>query len=252
MKKHYLKYIFIVSIGAFLTACVSSTKMIYFQKKSERPLKENLINFEPKIQAGDLLNINVSAIDKEAAAPFNLYETTGFGIQKPISYLVDFDGTINFPALGRIKVQGLTNKEITSKLTHLLADYIKNPIVNVRIINFKVSVLGEVKNPGSYNVKSERISIFDAIAMAGDLTIVGKRGNVKLLREQNGIRKFVTLDLTDERIVNSPYFYLVQNDVIYVAPNKTKINTSAQSASAGIIISSISTLISLIAIFVRF
>jgi len=225
--------------------------MIYLQNKGGLPLKEDLINFEPKIQPGDLLTINVSALDKEAVAPFNLYETTGFGIQKPISYLVNYDGTINFPALGTIKVKDLTNKQITTKIEHLLADYIKNPIVNVRIINFKISVLGEVKNPGSYSVKSERISIFDAIAMAGDLTIVGKRGDVKLIREQNGIRKFVTLDLTDRRIVNSPYYYLAQNDVIYVEPNKTKINTSANSPNTGIIISSISTLISLIAIFVR-
>lgn len=251
MKKHYLKNIFIISIGLFITSCVSPTKMIYLQNKGGLPLKEDLINFEPKIQPGDLLTINVSALDKEAVAPFNLYETTGFGIQKPISYLVNYDGTINFPALGTIKVKDLTNKQITTKIEHLLADYIKNPIVNVRIINFKISVLGEVKNPGSYSVKSERISIFDAIAMAGDLTIVGKRGDVKLIREQNGIRKFVTLDLTDRRIVNSPYYYLAQNDVIYVEPNKTKINTSANSPNTGIIISSISTLISLIAIFVR-
>ncbi len=251
MKERYLKYIFVVSLGIFLTACVSPAKMIYFQNKGKGPLKEEALNFEPKLQAGDVLTINVSAIDMEAAAPFNLYETTGFGIQKPISYLVYYDGTINFPALGMIKVQGLTIKGLSTKLTHLLADYIKNPIVNVRIINFKISVLGEVKNPGSYSVKSERISIFDAIAMAGDLTIVGKRGDVRLLREQNGIRKFVTLDLTDERIVNSPYYYLVQNDVIYVEPNKTRINTSANSPNTGIVISSISTLISLIAIFVR-
>jgi len=251
MKKHYLKGIFIIGIALLLASCVSPTKMIYLQNKNGIPLKENLINFEPKIQAGDLLTINVSAIDKEAAAPFNLYETTGFGIQKPISYLVHYDGTIDFPALGTIKVQGLTNKEITNKIEHLLADYIKNPIVNIRIINFKVSVLGEVKNPGSYSVKSERISIFDAIAMAGDLTIVGKRGDVKLIREQDGIRKITTLDLTNINIINSQYYYLVQNDVIYVQPNKTKINASANSPNTGIVISSISTLISLIAIFVR-
>ncbi|WP_456377317.1 polysaccharide biosynthesis/export family protein [Lutibacter sp.] len=234
------------------TSCVSKKEMIYFQDIDGVEINETIKKYEPKIQEGDILNINVSAIDAMAAAPFNLYEGTGIGTPKPITYLVNSDGEINIPVLGKIKVEGFTTKQITTNLTNKLkSDYIKNPIVNIRLINFKVTVLGEVKAPGTYPVLNERVSIIEAIGMAGDLTIQGERSTVMLIREQEGKRKSVTIDLTNKKIFNSPYYYLAQNDVIYVAPNKAKINSSAVGSNAGIIISSISALISLIAILTR-
>lgn len=252
MKTNYIYTLLFLVLLSSSTSCVSKKDMIYFQEIEGVEVNETIKNYEPKIQKGDILNINVSAIDATAAAPFNLYEATGIGTPKPITYLVNSDGEINIPVLGKTKVEGFTTKQITDNLTNKLQkDYIKNPIVNIRLINFKVTVLGEVKAPGTYTVLNERISIIEAIGMAGDLTIQGKRSTVKLIREQGGKRMIVELDLTNKKIFNSPYYYLAQNDVIYVAPNKAKINSSAVGANAGIIISSISALISLIAILTR-
>ena len=237
------------------SSCVSNKKMLYFQDIEGVENSTVLANYQPKIQSGDLLNINVAAIDAEAALPFNLYETPVVGTYtsnlKPLFYLVNTDGEINFPVLGTLKVAGFTSKELTKSLSEQLASYITKPIVNIRLTNFKITVLGEVKTPGTYPVANERISIIEAIGLAGDLTIQGKRTTVTLVREVQGERKFVTIDLTNKKLFNSPYYYLAQNDVIYVEPNKTKVNSSAVGSNAGLILSSISTLISLIAILTR-
>ena len=246
----------LIVLMAFATSsCVSNKKMLYFQDVEGVENSTVLANYEPKIQPGDLLNINVAAIDAEAALPFNLYETPVVGTYtsslKPLAYLVNTDGEINFPVLGTLKVAGFTSKELTKSLSEKLGSYITKPIVNIRLTNFKITVLGEVKTPGTYPVANERISIIEAIGLAGDLTIQGKRTTVTLVREVQGERKFVTIDLTNKQLFNSPYYYLAQNDVIYVEPNKTKINSSAVGSNAGLILSSISTLISLIAILTR-
>ncbi|NOR29384.1 MAG: polysaccharide export protein [Lutibacter sp.] len=238
------------SIALLSVACVPSKKMIYFQEIENVKIEETVVNYEPKLQVGDMLNISVSAIDIEAVQPFNLFVGSGDSATA-MSYLVNIDGELNFPVLGKIKVEGFTNKEVTDLLTKRLSDYIKNPVVNVRLINFKVSVLGEVRDPGTYPVTNERISIIEALSLAGDLTIQGKRANVLLVREEQGKRVFVNIDLTNKQLFNSPYYYLAQNDVVYVAPNKTKINNSGIGTSTGIIFSAISVLISLIAILTR-
>ncbi len=246
----------LILLMAFTTSsCVSNKKMLYFQDVEGVENSTVLANYEPKIQPGDMLNINVAAIDAEAALPFNLYETPVVGTYtsnlEPLAYLVNTDGEINFPVLGTLKVAGFTSKELTKNLSEQLASYITKPIVNIRLTNFKITVLGEVKTPGTYPVANERISIVEAIGLAGDLTIQGKRTTVTLVREVQGERKFVSIDLTNKKLFNSPYYYLAQNDVIYVEPNKTKINSSAVGSNAGLILSSISTLISLIAILTR-
>ncbi|HCE56104.1 MAG TPA: sugar transporter [Lutibacter sp.] len=226
--------------------------MVYLQDADGIDAIEAIVKVEPKIQQNDILSINVSAMDAEAALPFNLFEAgNATSVPKPITYLVNSDGEINFPVLGKIKVEGFTTKEITSHLAETLAVYIKNPIVNIRLTNFKVTVLGEVKSPGTYPVPNERISILEAIGLAGDLTIQGKRKTVVLIREQNGKRTFIDIDLTSREILNSPYFYLAQNDVLIVEPNKSKVNSSAVGANTGIILTSISFLISIVAILIR-
>jgi polysaccharide export outer membrane protein len=231
-------------------SCVSKKEIVYLQDAEGITALEAIVKVEPKIQQNDILSINVSAMDAEAALPFNLVEVSGT-TSKPITYLVNSNGEINFPVLGKIAVEGFTTKEITSYLTDALAVYIKNPIVNIRLTNFKVTVLGEVKSPGTYPVANERISILEAIGLAGDLTIQGKRKNVVLIREQNGKRTFIDIDLTNKEILNSPYFYLAQNDVLIVEPNKTKINSSAVGPNIGVIFASISTLISIIVLITR-
>jgi len=255
MNKQYYTYIKLLVLGVLVSSCVSNKKMLYFQDVEGVENPTVLANYEPKIQPGDLLNINVAAAEAEAALPFNIYETPVVGTNtsslKPLSYLVNTDGEINFPVLGTLKVAGFTSKEVTKSLSEQLASYIAKPIVNIRLTNFKITVLGEVKTPGTYPVPNERISIIEAIGLAGDLTIQGKRTTVTLVREVQGERKFVSIDLTNKQLFNSPYYYLAQNDVIYVEPNKTKVNSSAVGSNAGIILSSISTLISLIAILTR-
>ena len=251
MKKR-IKVAFVIVLMISMGSCVSKKEMVYLQDADGIDAIEAIVKVEPKIQQNDILSINVSAMDAEAALPFNLFEAGNTtSVPKPITYLVNSDGEINFPVLGKIKVEGFTTKEITSHLAETLAVYIKNPIVNIRLTNFKVTVLGEVKAPGTYTVPNERISILEAIGMAGDLTIQGKRKTVVLIREQNGKRTFIDIDLTSREILNSPYFYLAQNDVLIVEPNKSKVNSSAVGANTGIILTSISFLISIVAILIR-
>ncbi|MGV8947309.1 MAG: polysaccharide biosynthesis/export family protein [Lutibacter sp.] len=246
-----ISFVLLISMGS----CVSNKNMLYLQDEEGIRVMETIVKVEPKMQQGDILAINVSAVDAEAALPFNLYETPVLGNTmtnaKPLTYLVNSDGEINFPVLGKIKAEGYTTKELTNKLTEALAVYIKKPIVNIRLTNFKITVLGEVKVPGTYPVPNERISILEAIGLAGDLTIQGKRQTVVLIREQGGKRTFVDIDLTSKEMLNSPYFYLAQNDVLIVEPNKSKINSSAVGANTGIILTSISFLISIVAILIR-
>ena len=249
-----MKQLIILGV-VLINSCASSEKIVYFQDIEGQVVNDTLINFEPEIQFGDILAINVSAIEAEAAIPFNLYETPNiserFSNPKPLTYLVNIDGHIHFPVIGNLNVGGLTTKQIVDKLTSLLVDYIKNPIINIRLVNFKVSVLGEVKTPGSYTVSNERITIIEALGLAGDLTIHGKRESVLLVRELDGKRTFVTIDLTNKKLFNSPYYYLAQNDVIYVAPNKTKVNASVVGTNTGVIVSSVSILITLLALLIR-
>jgi len=241
----------ILLTNCFLFNCVSANKINYFQIDDTSKLKETIVNYEPKLQIGDILTINVSAIDKESAIPFNLVESQNIGNQIPIPYLINVDGEINFPVLGEIKVAQLTTKELTDSLTQLLLPYLKKPIVNIRITNFKITVLGEVKKPGSYPVLNERISIIEALSLAGDLTIYGDRKNIVLIREYNGKRTSETVDLTNRALFDSPYFYLSQNDALYVASNKTKVNSSVVGPNTSVILSSISILTTIIAILVR-
>ena len=251
MKNNKFKYLFIVGLGMLLASCVSTQKVVYFQEVAGVEVQENITIFEPKVQIGDLLNINVAALDHEAAIPFNLMESAINSAPRALPYLVNASGELNFPVLGAIKVVDLTTKQLTDFLVKSLSEFIINPVVNIRLINFKVTILGEVKAPGTYTIQNERISIVEALGLAGDLTIQGKRGNVLLIREQQGKRVKIPIDLTSEYLLNSPYYYLAQNDVIYIEPNKAKRNSSAVGANTSVILSSISTLISILAILTR-
>ena len=244
------KYILILASALFLTGCMSSKKIVYFQESEAIKVQETLANFQPQIQLGDLITISVSASDPASAEIFNLYETpSAVGNPKLLPYLVDADGQINFPILGKLTVAGLTTQQIGDQITQALSTYLVAPIVNVRLTNFKITVMGEVKSPGSFTIPNERITLVEALGLAGDLTIQAKRNTVLLIREKNGTRDFVTVDLTNKALFNSPYYYLAQNDVLYVEPNKTKINSSAVGAGTSVLLASVGILISLITLF---
>jgi polysaccharide biosynthesis/export protein len=256
MGKTILKYVSIFSLAILLNACASQEKIVYFQDTEGLTINDEILNYEPKIQAGDLLFINVSATEPEVAIPFNLYETPILGnyisSSKPITYLVNTDGEINFPILGKIKVKGQTTKALTTHFENILSDYIKDAVINIRLTNFKVSVIGEVNRPGAFTIDNERISIIEALSLAGDLTIYGNRKSVTLIRDYEGKKEFITIDLTNKELFNVPnYYYLKQNDVVYVSPNKTKVNSSKVGSNTGVVISSVSVIIALLAIIIK-
>lgn len=247
MKLKHLKKLSIIGSALLFMGCVSNKDMLYFQESDQVKIEETLVNFEPAIQPGDLITIHVSANDPLSAQTFNLYEaTTVAANQKLLPYLVDSEGSINFPVLGKLKVSGFTTHQIGNQVTEALTTYLVAPIVNVRLTNFKITVMGEVKTPGTYTIPNERITIVEALGLAGDLTIQAKRKSIMLIREQNGKRDFYTVDVTNKKLFNSPYYYLAQNDVIYVQPNKAKVNSSSVGAGTSVLLSSIGVLISLI------
>ncbi len=167
------------------------------------------------------------------------------------TYTVDDNGNVTLPLLGKVHIEGLTRLEAISKLREELGQYIKDPGVNINFVNFRISVLGEVAKPGSFIIPTERVTVLDALGMAGDMTIRGVRKNVTLIREVDGKKSVHQLDLTKRSTLNSPYYYLAQNDVLYVEPNKAQINNSQLGANTNIIISIASLLITVISVLTR-
>ncbi len=247
----YLRLMLAIFVALVFVGCASSKKINYFQNSDEIVLNDAVVNFQPTIQYADILAINISSIEPELAVPFNNFEVQDDRMIRQIPYIVNANGEINFPILGKLSVAGLTTQELTDTLYNKLLKFLNNPTVSVQLTNFKVSVLGEVLRPGAYTIVNERITIPEALALAGDLTIYGKRKTVTLIREQNGTRTFIPIDLTSKAMFNSPYYYLVQNDILYVEANKTRVNASAVGPNTSIIVSSLSILISLAAILIR-
>ena len=245
-------------LAIFLFAsCQSYKKVPYLQDVEvvERTVQpENL--YDAKIMPKDLLTIVVSCTNPELAVPFNLAiaSTTSANTQSaPQAYLVDNEGKINFPVLGELKVSGLTKKEAEHLIVEKLKPYIKEtPIVTVRMVNYKISVIGEVTHPGTFTISNEKVNLFEALAMAGDMTIYGLRDNVKLIRENaDGKQEIVTLDLSKAETILSPYYWLHQNDIVYVAPNKVKARNSDIGNSTGLWFSATSILVSLTSLLVN-
>jgi len=239
--------------------------MVYFQNLEELNAKDvsSSIYENLEIKPNDQLSITVSAEEMEAAIPFNLPfignmmgrqtgEIRVNGTPALQNYLVNADGEIQFPVLGLIKVAGLNRKELSKKLQEEISEYIQKPIVMVNISNFQVTVLGEVNQPGTFPVQDEYLSLPKALGMAGDLTIYGKRKNVLVVREsKNGIKEHAYLDLTDADIVNSPFYYLQQNDVVYVEPNGPQLQSASYNRNASVYISIASVLVSLAVLLTR-
>ena len=219
-----------------LGSCGSIKNVPYFKNSDTFDEESSAFLYDARIMPKDQLTITVSTITPEAAAPFNLNVPSGTGASAGAgAYLVDNQGYITFPVVGSLKVSGLTKSEaeqlIQTKIKHYMNSE-ETPIVTVRMSSYSVTVLGEVGSPGTFLVSREKINIFEALAQAGDLTIYGYRDNIKLLREDaNGKKSFHTLNLNDANIVNSPYYYLQQNDIVYAEPNKVKARNSLIGAS---------------------
>ncbi|TDD75945.1 polysaccharide biosynthesis/export family protein [Flavobacterium caseinilyticum] len=230
-----------------LFSCASRKDMIYYQDIDNLGSQQKSNSYEIKIQPDDLLMISVYAEDPEIAKSFSLNVSTGLTsvASKGSVYLVDANGSIDFPTLGKMKVSGLTRTEVLDLLDAKISRYIKKPIISLSISNFKVSVQGEVGKPGTYPILSERITLIEALSMAGDLTVFGKRDNILIIREIDGVKSFNRVDITKAGFMNSPFYYLAQNDVVYVEPNQNKINVAAINPSTGLIFSVLSILFTL-------
>ncbi len=218
----------------FMASCASVKNTVYFQDlpiDSVRVVKEAAAFTEPVIQADDLLSVTIQTIDPTTAAVANqavaiqavgASSATMTGNQVISGFLVDKDGFIHMALIGKVDVKGLTTYQARERITSLATQYYKDPTVQVRFANYKITVLGEVARPATYTVPNEKVSVLDALGLAGDMTIYGKRENVLLVREQNGAKELVRLNLNDTQLFQSPYFYLRQNDVLYVEPGKAK------------------------------
>ena len=219
---------------AFLASCSAPKEVLYLQDIAS--IKEENIdkNYEVIIHKDDLLAILVNSKDPELALPFNMPVVTyqigaqTTAQQRLLGYLVDQNGDIDFPILGKIHVEGLTRMQVTELIKQKLMseDLIKDPIVTVQFLNFKVSVMGEVTRPGTFDISGDRITLLEALSMAGDLTIYGRRDRVAVIREKDGKRRILYHDLRSSDIFQSPCYYLQQNDIVYVEPNKAKTGQS--------------------------
>ena len=250
--------LFLTTFGLFLSSCVVTKKTVYFSNlpDSVRGVSVLPAEFkEPVIQTDDILSINIQTIDPESTAAVNqvsvampavgISSASAIGNQTVAGFLVDKEGTIEISMIGKVKVAGLTTFQARELIRTKAQRYFHNPTVHVRFANFKVTVIGEVAKPATYTVPNEKVSLLDAIGLAGDLTIYGKRENILLVRENNGKKEFERFNLNSSDIFQSPYFYLKQNDVIYVEPNKAKVATTnaARTQTISLIGSAISVLI---------
>ncbi len=241
-----------------LASCGTKEDVVYFNGIDSKDNIVGIDSYMPTYHIDDELIIIVSAIDAEAAKPFNLMAVTysddirytGYGRERLQSYIVDSDGNIDFPVLGKIKIAGLNRDQATKMFEDKLTDYIKKPIINIRTLNYKVTVLGEVARPGTYTATNERITLIEALGLAGDMTIYGERENVLVIHDYDGKKTYTRVNLKSQELFESPAYYLAQNDVVYVEPNKTAARASKIGASTGVIIASIGILISVATLIV--
>lgn len=236
----------------FLGSCATKKEVVYFQdaKGFETLVDQN--KFTPKFKVDDLVSIHVSTLNNEASAPFNLFRGSTEGRLTPesVDYLIDEQGEIDFPVIGKLKIAGLSPEETRQLLRQRLSEYLKDPIINIRLRNFSVTVLGEVRQPGTYPVDGEKITILEALGLAGDLTIKGQRENIMVIRDFDGTKVYTRIDLTNKAALTSPVYYLTQNDVVYVEPNKSAITASSLDNRATIAISIASLLITSTVLFI--
>jgi polysaccharide export outer membrane protein len=240
-----------------LSSCASNKNVLYIQNSSGVTV-DNTLTYANVLQTDDNIIITVTSAEPELASQFNLMylnlrssEIRTLSDENLYTYLINQNGDIDFPVLGTIKIAGLTRIEAENKIKELLKKHIVDPGVSIRVINFKVSVLGEVLRAGSQHVVGDRVTLLEAISMAGDLTIYGNRKEIMIIREADGVKTISEVDITDANFINSPYYYLDHNDVVYVKPNKTRVNSSVIGPNITVGISALSLLITIIALSTR-
>lgn len=264
MKK--IKNIFLVST-LILTAfsCKPKENMVYMENQTSSIDQEvkQAVFLGTHLQSGDLLDIKVTAFDDNAVRPFNLHSMNQAGNTNeyipnqvtqtaPVGYLVSNEGYIVFPVLGKIFVQNMTMSELREDLEKRLLEYLTDPMVSIRQLNFNITVLGEVKKPGQYTSPSDKVTILQALGMAGDMTDNGDRTKVKLVRHENGSDQTYVIDFTDKNITSSPYYYMQQNDVLYVEPDANKKIIANVNPNRTLIFSIIGSAIALLSLIIRF
>ncbi len=251
--KNWKYFLVLLFAGTALGACRSAKEVAYLQDTYDTDIQQILNYQDIKIKPGDMLSIYVSHKEPALAALFNMGESASTDSQKSPGYTVDFNGEIDFPVVGRIKVSGLTRGELSSMLKNRLDEdgLLKNAVVTIAFQNFNVSVLGEVNNPGKYAVQGDRVSLLDAIALAGDLTIYGRRDSIMVIRESDGQRQILYNNILSKDVLNSPSFYLQQNDMVYVRPNRVKAQQSGinQNNNVGVWLSATSLLLTIMRFF---
>ncbi|MFT4646353.1 MAG: polysaccharide export outer membrane protein [Planctomycetota bacterium] len=252
MNRMIKNFLLIILITGF-SSCVSKKDIVYFQNDEIDQAKVSN-SYKTVIKPDDLLQITITALDIEAVRPFNLAAVTyatssnsAIGVAQQQTYLVDTKGEIEFPVLGKIKIGGLSRDETIDLLKSKLSpDYIKEPNVNIKIANYKISVMGDVQRPGSYNIPNERITILDALALAGDINISGQRNNILIIREEDAKKTQYRVDLRSNELLTSPVYYLQQNDVVYVEPNYARIQSASANSSTSLFISISSVIVALL------
>ncbi|HRP52772.1 MAG TPA: polysaccharide biosynthesis/export family protein, partial [Fluviicola sp.] len=252
--------LFLISLVIIaLTSCNIRKNVVYFQTTSTDTTQNN---YTPVFKTDDLLSITVLADDPETAIPFNLPSmnnsmntNSGYSQGNPerSGYLIDENGFVHLPIIGNVSIAGLSRSEAIQLLESKYKSYLSNPIVHIQLLNFKITVLGEVENPGTFKIPNERITLLEAIGLAGDLKITGKRLNLLIIRDKNGVKEQYRVNLTkSEEIFNSPIYYLQQNDVVYIEPNiASRTNGSFWKTSAPIFISTAAVIISTISVIAK-
>lgn len=261
MRSRFL-FLFVVLISVF--SCKVPENVVYFQNSTDLEKISSTNSFTSVFKVDDIVGIMVSAADMDAVRPFNLMQgsssslgesgggsTSSSGSGEP-TYLIDEKGNVDFPVLGQLKIAGLTRIEAKEMIKEKLKIYINDPIVSVRLKNFKITVMGEVSKPGSYTIPNERVTIIEALGLAGDMTIKGKRENLMVIRENEGVNTYHRVDLTSKSIFKSPVYYLAQNDVLYVEPNDSRIRESkTRNNTLGVIISIVGVVLSVVTLAIR-
>ena len=240
---------------AFCSSCISKKEVLYFQDIESLTGQNQNTNYNTVIRPDDLLSVTVSSQDPESVAIFNPVAGAANALRTSNdrlgTYLVDKNGNIEFPYLGTLAIANKTRIEAIQLLRDRIREFAKEAVIDLRILNFSISVLGEVQRPGTFTIPNERITVLEALGLAGDMTIFGQRKTVKIIREEEGIKTYGELDFTSIDLVNSPFYYLQQNDVIIVSPNKAQIQSGAFNRNSTIFISIAGIVISVLTILTR-
>ena len=241
-------------VAFLIFSCASKKDVLYFQDSSELNLQDIDKKFQPIIEVNDILYITLTSTNQEVLQPFlrlkEMQATNSTFNNNPglAGYLVNVNGNISFPMIGDILVEGKTRQYIEELLNIKLSKYVKDIVVDVRIMNFKVTIIGEVKKPGVYKIVDERVTLTEALALAGDLTVDANRHTVTIIREENDVQKVTKIDLTTTDLYNSPFYYLKQNDLVYVEPSKKGVVKTGFVSDISVLLSIVSIILSTVVI----